>query len=248
MIKPKSGFPKSGFPKSGFGKTGKPQAPLRAQPRSQPAADKLADGPEALAAFDLPPETMARFEIYAGILRKWQKTINLVGPSTLNHLWTRHFGDSLQVCAALPAARRWIDIGSGAGFPGLVTAIKLAPLDGARVYLVESDQRKCAFLRDVSRETGAPVEIHTGRAEGFLATFADPIDAISARALAPLPNLIRLAENLLEKGAIGVFPQGQNASIELTDSSLVNRFNVEEIPGDFSPGSRLAIVRAKSMI
>jgi len=204
------------------------------------------EGPDVLRPFDLPRETLERFEIYAVLLRKWQSTINLVGSSTLAHLWTRHIGDSLPVLAAAPEAKLWIDLGSGAGFPGLVTAIRLAEVPGAHVHLVESDQRKCAFLRDVSRETGVPVTIHTERIEKLLPLFEGPIEAVSARALAPLQTLVLLAETLLEKGAVGVFPQGQTAAIELTDSRLLARFNVTEQRNMAPLGSRLAIVRLKS--
>jgi len=209
-------------------------------------ASSSVEGPEVLRPFNLPPETLARFEIYVAVLRKWQPTINLVGPSTLDHLWTRHIGDSLFVRAAAPEAKLWMDLGSGAGFPGLVTAICLANVPGAHVHLVESDQRKCAFLRDVSRETGAPVTIHAERIEKLLPSFEETIEAVSARALAPLQNLVLLAEKPLEKGAVGIFPQGQTAAIELTDSRLLARFSVTEQRNRTPLGSRLAIIRAKS--
>ncbi len=206
----------------------------------------LPDGPEVLRGFDLSADILARLEIYAALLRKWQRTINLVAPSTLDHIWTRHFADSWQVSEAVSDAKLWIDLGSGAGFPGLVTAIRLVGVPGAKIHLVESDQRKCAFLRDVSRETGAPVEIYAERIETLLAHFDEPIEAVSARALAPLPQLVLYAEKLLEKGAVGVFPQGQKASGELTDSGLIDRFTVDERPSLVSPGSWLAMVRVKS--
>jgi len=209
---------------------------------------RVVDGPDALRDFNVPPDIIARLTIYASLLRKWQSTINLVAPSTLDQLWTRHFADSLQVVNVLPDAKLWMDFGSGAGFPGLVTAIVLANVAGARIHLVESDQRKCAFLRDVSRETGAAAEIHTERIETLLPKFDGPIEAVSARALAPLQNMIILSEKLLEKGAVGVFHQGEKASIQLTDPGLVNRFVIEESPSKLVPGSKLAIVRAKSMI
>ncbi len=126
------------------------------------------DRAAALALFPLPPETQQRLAIYAELLRKWQKTINLVAASTLPHIWTRHFADSLQVQAAAPEALIWVDLGSGAGFPGLVTAIRLADKPGAKVHLIDSDQRKCAFLREVSRETAAPAIVHDGRIESVV--------------------------------------------------------------------------------
>jgi 16S rRNA (guanine527-N7)-methyltransferase len=114
------------------------------------------------------------------------------------------------------------------------------------VHLVESDQRKCAFLRDVSRETGAPVTIHLERIEKLLPSFAEAMDAVSARALAPLQTLVLLAEKLLDKGAVGVFPQGETASIALTDSRLLARFDVSEKRTMAPLRSRLAIIRVKS--
>jgi 16S rRNA (guanine527-N7)-methyltransferase len=209
-------------------------------------ADTSAEGPEVLQAFGLSETTLNRLEIYAALLRKWQPTINLVSTSTLDRLWSRHIGDSLNVWKAAPGAKIWMDLGSGAGFPGLVTAICLADIAGAHVHLVESDQRKCAFLRDVSRETGAPVTIHVERIEKLLPSFAEAMDAVSARALAPLQTLVLLAEKLLEKGAVGVFPQGETASIALTDSRLLARFDVSEQRTIAPLRSRLAIIRVKS--
>jgi 16S rRNA (guanine527-N7)-methyltransferase len=205
------------------------------------AADRAA----ALALFPLDPETERRLAIYAELLLKWQKTINLVAKSTLPHVWTRHFADSLQVHAAVPKARRWVDLGSGAGLPGLVTAIRLANEAGACVHLIDSDQRKCAFLREVSRETGAPTVVHAGRIESVIDEIGEPIDAVSARALAPLPVLVGYATKFIEKGAIGVFPQGQDIAAELTDSPTLSKFDITTRKSLTSPSSRLAILRAK---
>jgi 16S rRNA (guanine527-N7)-methyltransferase len=177
--------------------------------------DMSADRAEALRLFPLPVEIVARLAIYAELLVKWQRTINLVAAASLPQLWTRHFADSLQVQAAAPAARLWADLGSGAGFPGLVTAIRLADEPGAKVHLIESDQRKAAFLREVSRETKAPAEIHQGRIEDVLPRLGR-LDAVSARALAPLPLLIAYAAEALENGATGVFLKGQTLADELT--------------------------------
>jgi len=140
-------------------------------------------------AMTLCPELMAiaaELTLYEDLLRRWQKTINLVAPATLDQIWTRHFADSAQARAAAPWARVWADLGSGAGFPGLVTALLLKDAPGSVVHLIESDQRKAAFLRAVSRETAAPVEIHAGRIADSLPVISPMPEAISARALAPL--------------------------------------------------------------
>ncbi|MGO9133630.1 MAG: 16S rRNA (guanine(527)-N(7))-methyltransferase RsmG [Methylovirgula sp.] len=187
------------------------------------------DRAAALKLFPLSSETQARFDIYAALLRKWQKTINLVAASTLPQIWTRHFADSLQVQAALPEARIWADLGSGAGFPGLVTAIRLADVPGAKVHLIESDQRKCAFLRDVSRETQAPAEVHQGRIEDVLPTITDRIEAVSARALAPLPQLLGYSCELIKSGATGIFLKGEHLDDELTQSRALDYFDEYEI-------------------
>lgn len=198
---------------------------------------------EAEILAGLPEATGRRLQIYAALLRRWQATINLVAPSTLPGLWSRHIGDSLQVQAAVPAARRWIDLGSGGGFPGLVTAIVLAGEPGAIVHLVESDKRKAAFLRTVSRETGAPAVIHAERIEHFNARFDEPVDAVSARALAPLADLIAYAEKYLQNGAVGVFPKGQQALSELTAPQLDRRYLIESIPSRTQETARLLILR-----
>ena len=118
----------------------------------------MPNGRQAFAAqFDVSRETLERLDRYASLLMKWQKSLNLVGAKTLEDMWTRHFADSAQILSCVPTAYRWADLGSGAGFPGLVMALLLAKTEGASVDLVEVDQRKCAFLREVARATNAPV-------------------------------------------------------------------------------------------
>jgi 16S rRNA (guanine527-N7)-methyltransferase len=206
------------------------------------------DRAAALKLFPLPPDTVARLTTYAALLRKWKMTINLVASSTLPFIWTRHFADSLQVQAALPKARLWADLGSGAGFPGLVTAIKLADDPGAKVHLIESDQRKCAFLREVSRETQAPAEVHQGRIEDVLPEISASLEAVSSRALAPLPQLIGYAAEALDNGAIGAFLKGEQWPDELTPSQGADRLNdyeITAIPSVTSASGSLLIVKKK---
>jgi 16S rRNA (guanine527-N7)-methyltransferase len=190
-------------------------------------------------------ETLARLAIYARLLEKWRRTVNLVGPGTIDDLWVRHFADSLQVSDAAPQARRWVDLGSGAGFPGLVTAIRYAGEPAAEVHLIEADQRKCAFLRDVSRETGARARIHCGRIEAILPNFDRAVDAVSARALAPLPILLDYASDLIASGAVGVFSKGENAELELTDSTAAATYEITTLPSRTLPTARLVLVRRR---
>jgi len=197
------------------------------------------------AALRLAPALTAivdELAIYETLLRRWQKTINLVAAPTLDHLWTRHFADSAQVVDAVPDVTRWVDLGSGGGFPGLVTALLLKSRGGV-VHLVESDQRKAAFLRAVSRETGAPTEIHVGRIDSVLPTLPTSIGGVSARALAPLPQLVDWSCDLLLKNAVGAFLKGEDWRSELTGLQREARFAVTAIPSRTNPAARLVLVR-----
>ena len=122
--------------------------------------------------------------------REWQRRTNLIAPSTEPKLWTRHIADSLQLLALAPRAQIWVDLGSGGGFPGLVIACALADTPGAQVHLVESNAKKAAFLREAARLTGAPAVIHAERIADFVRHAPDRIDVVTARALAPLAELL----------------------------------------------------------
>lgn len=173
------------------------------------------DMADALRLMHITPVIVERLTVYEHLLRKWQAVENLVAAATLNHVWTRHFADSAQVLDMVPQASIWADLGSGAGFPGMVLAILLAERPGATVHLVESNHRKCAFLREVSRETSAVAQVHHGRIETIVPTLGG-IEAVTARAVAPLRILVDYATPLLRTGAIGVFLKGQNVEAELT--------------------------------
>lgn len=194
---------------------------------------------------DLPEATLRRLRIYANLLEKWQRVINLVGKSSLDDFWVRHFADSLQVSEAVPEARRWLDLGSGAGFPGLVTAIRCADDPGVLVHLVEADRRKCAFLQSVIRETSAPAIVHCGRLEKILPAFEEKIDAVSARALAPLETLLGYAEKFIDKGAVAVFSKGKHFGPELTDSAA-GKYFITTIVSQTCPTSRLVLVKRRT--
>jgi 16S rRNA (guanine527-N7)-methyltransferase len=191
----------------------------------------------------LPEETLQRLEIYAKLLEKWQRVINLVGKSSLDDLWVRHIADSLQVSSAVPEARRWLDLGSGAGFPGLVTAIRYADEPGALVHLVEANQRKCAFLQNVICETTASAIVHCGRLEKILPALDEQIDAVSARALAPLEALLGYAEKFIGQGAVGVFSKGKHFGPELTGSLTAGKYLITTIESQTCSTARLVLVR-----
>jgi 16S rRNA (guanine527-N7)-methyltransferase len=174
-------------------------------------------GPQGFAeAFKVPRETIHRLTRYAETLEHWQKRTNLVSPSTLPVLWSRHFADSAQLCGLAPKARLWLDLGSGAGFPGLVVAVIQAGRPDFHMHLVESNRKKCAFLAEVARETKASVDIHAMRIEE-LAECAQSLkpDVVSARALAPLPRLFELAAPFFGEGTKGLFPKGREAETEI---------------------------------
>jgi 16S rRNA (guanine527-N7)-methyltransferase len=201
---------------------------------------------EALELFSALRVVERELVIYDDLLRRWQAKINLVAPNTLDAVWIRHFADSAQVAEAAPQARVWADMGSGAGFPGLVTALLRKGEAGATVHLIESDQRKAAFLRAVSRETGAPAVIHAERVEAALAPLAGQIDAVSARALAPLSRLLALSKEALEKGAVGVFLKGEEWRDELTAAQAAGSFDCDTIQSRTHPRARLIVVRSSN--
>lgn len=184
-------------------------------------------------------ETRGKLQVYAEELTRWQRVKNLVGPGTLDEIWTRHFADSLQL-ADLADGGVWADLGSGAGFPGLVLAVSRP---NTFVHLVESDGRKCAFLRHVARELSAPVKIWDRRIEEALPKLDPPPDVVTARALAPLDQLLGLSEKLLIAGAIGLFPKGRDHAGELTKAAQCWRFDAEAIPSCVDSDGRILRIR-----
>jgi 16S rRNA (guanine527-N7)-methyltransferase len=176
--------------------------------------------------FDVSRETLGRLDILVAELGRWQRIKNLIGPSTLSEVWIRHIADSLQLLEQAAPGARWLDLGSGAGFPGLVVA--LAGIErGLSVALVESNDRKCAFLRHVARLAGVAVTIHAERLEKIVPTYVGRADVVSARALAPLADLLTWTEPLLKTGTVGLFPKGKEAAAELTEAEKLWRFNTE---------------------
>jgi 16S rRNA (guanine527-N7)-methyltransferase len=207
---------------------------------SKPAADlafaRRSDRAAAERLIGVSRETWLRFDRHVEALDKWQRTTNLVAPDTLPHVWTRHVADSAQLVALAPEKpMRWVDFGSGAGFPGLVAAAMIG--DGA-VTLVESNLKKAAFLREAARAMGVAVSVIPDRAENVLAGPAGA-DIVSARAVAPLPDLLRLAAPLLTKGAIGLFPKGREASRELTEAAECWRFEATLHPSLTDPDATI---------
>ena len=167
---------------------------------------------ETALGADVPRETRLRLEGYADLLRRWQARINLVSQKSLNDLWRRHFGDSLQLARYMPQTDRAVDLGSGGGFPGLVLAIAT----GVCFDLVESDQRKAAFLVEAARLTGAPVRVHAMRAENV---DIPPVPLVTARGFLPLPELLAHAVERLAPGGVCLLLKGRRVAEEIAAAS-----------------------------
>lgn len=232
-------------------------------------------GPEDFAAaFDVSRETIERMKVYEALLRRWQQTMNLVGPATLDDIWHRHFADSAQLLFFAPAARIWLDLGSGAGFPGLIVAILLADKThrivsspqgragppesgGARlvphVTLIESNARKCAFLGEVARQTGIAGGQVAGVAVDILSIRSENVptqinlqapDVVSARALAPVDRLLELATPHFASHTVGLFLKGRDATKELETAQRSWDFGVELVQSLTERDGRVVVVRS----
>jgi 16S rRNA (guanine527-N7)-methyltransferase len=172
--------------------------------------------------FNVSRETMRRLDIHTALLAKWTPRINLVSRDSLPALWHRHVADSAQLWQLRPpAARVWLDLGSGAGFPGLVIAAFAAETPGLAIRLVEADARKSAFLNTVIRDADLPAEVLTARVEDLPPQSAD---VVSARALAPLVSLLQMTEKHRRSDGIGLFPKGRTVHKELEEASRSWRF------------------------
>jgi 16S rRNA (guanine527-N7)-methyltransferase len=173
--------------------------------------------------------------------------MNLIASSTEPKLWTRHIADSLQLLTLAPQARIWVDLGTGAGFPGVVLACALADIPGAHVHLVERSTKKAAFLREAVHAAGAPAEVHPVRLEDFVENLAVPVDVVTARALAPLAALLAGTYPLLKTGTLGLFPKGQDVDAELTEAAKYWRLQVSIVPSVTSPSGAIVVVRSLEM-
>ncbi|MEO1537434.1 MAG: 16S rRNA (guanine(527)-N(7))-methyltransferase RsmG [Pseudomonadota bacterium] len=178
---------------------------------------------------DVSRETEELLEAYSHLLAKWTSKINLVAPNTLQALWTRHFLDSMQLWNMAPKAGRWVDLGSGGGFPGLVIAILGRQMPTPPVTLVESDQRKAAFLRTVIRELKLPAAVIADRIEDI-----EPLraDVLTARALAPLGKLLEYTARHRETGGVSLFPKGERADDEIGAALDRWRFECQKLKSE----------------
>ncbi len=182
-------------------------------------------------AFSVSHETVEKLELYGRLLIQWQKAVNLVAPATIPQLWQRHFADSAQLLALAPYAKIWVDLGSGGGFPALVIAIMLANQKECCVHLVESNARKCAFLSEVVRQTGALARVHNARIADWAASGAVPAaDVVTARALAPLDALLELSLPFFGNASVALFLKGREAATEIAEARRRWVFDLEIHP------------------
>ena len=169
-------------------------------------------------------ETAASLMVFEEAVKKWQSHINLIANATLPELWTRHILDSAQIAWLQPQAKNWCDIGSGGGFPGIVTAILLKEQSGFHIDLVESNSKKAAFLRSVSAEFNLPATVHTCRIETSYIHIKKP-EIITSRALASLEKLFELTLPWFEQGATALFQKGRDYKKEMAEAEQNWTFN-----------------------
>lgn len=192
-----------------------------------------------MKATNVSRETLADFHTWYDLLKETNQTTNLVGRSTLPDFWFRHAYDSVQVFHHAPDAKNWLDLGAGAGFPGLAIAFLLKAKydEGARVTLVESIQKKTAFLKQVIEATQAPAVALPVRAETLNPDL--PVDVVTARAMASLDKLLTYAEPFATRGAICLFPKGAKHKEELTQAQKNWTFDVEVLPSMTAPDAAI---------
>lgn len=191
-------------------------------------------------------ETFDRLKAFEALVHKWNPRINLVSKASLRQVWTRHIVDSIQVYRLGARAGHWVDLGSGGGFPGLVVAILAAEdVSGTAVTLIESDKRKCAFLREVARETGVNCRVQADRIERV-----DPLraDVLSARALSDLSGLLTFCERHLSPQGTGLFPKGAKWKTEIDAAKRNWTFSYDAIKSSTEPEAVILKVEGISRV
>ncbi|RUM98595.1 16S rRNA (guanine(527)-N(7))-methyltransferase RsmG [Pseudaminobacter arsenicus] len=181
-------------------------------------------------------ETFDRLIAFQAVFEKWAQRINLVSPSTLPEVWQRHILDSAQLARLQPEAKYWVDLGSGGGFPGLILAFLLAERAGASIALIESNRKKAGFLQAIIGEFSLPARVHAKRIEDCWG-LVENVEVVTARALAPLPLLLRLSVPWLKQEARGLFHKGRDYRTEVEESAKLWRFELIEHRSVIDPQS-----------
>lgn len=199
------------------------------------------DAREFQAATGVPDAALSDLERYRQMLEAGNAVMNLVGPATLPDFWSRHALDSAQLLDHAPEARVWADLGAGAGLPGVVLAILLKGVDGAKVWLIDSQTKRCRFLQQAVEVLALPAEVVNARAE----TLKIKADVVTARACAPLDRLLDFAEPYLTRGATGLFLKGEQAEAELVEARRRRpRLDAEILPSISDPRGRILRIRS----
>jgi len=195
---------------------------------------------------DVSRETLAAFDAWYALLSKWNRTINLVSPAAMSEFWERHALDSWQVVRHMPeGAKSAIDLGSGAGFPGIALGMAMADRGAGDVLLVESAGKKANFLRTVVRALKLPVTVSSERAENLP---AKPYDVVSARAFAPLPRLLDYAEPFWGPKTVGIFLKGEGAGAEIEEARMRFAFDVQAHASRTSGGGKVLVMTGLSRL
>ena len=184
----------------------------------------------------LPESSRNKLRNYVRLLDQWKNITNLTSRESFHQIWERHIEDSVQLQNSRPTARLWLDVGSGAGFPGIVIASILSDADGARVHCVESDGRKCAFLRVVAERLHIPVKVHQCRIETLSPDAVRDVEVITARAFSSLRNILTVTKPFIEQGAVAVLPRGRSAlkeveALDMSDYIIVATTNPQHSDG-----------------
>jgi len=216
--------------------------------RGQGDFEREADKKRAFSLTPVSRETQERLEVFVELLLLWQEKFNLVSEQSLPLVWSRHVADSLQLVSLAPDALVWADYGSGAGFPGIPIACALAGKPGAKIHLIESVGKKANFLREAVRVTGVPAAVHQIRVENFGDSCGDKVDVVTARALSPLKTLCDQSFPLIERGALGIFPKGQDVDAELTEAAKYWTLQASKVPSKTSSEGCIVIIRGLSRI
>ena len=205
---------------------------------SWPATDEDGFGPDdVIRLTGVSRETFERVSGYLDLLDRWRERINLIGPGEGRHLWRRHVLDSLQLVEQISSEDKSVaDLGSGAGFPGLILACALAERAGASVTLVENSPRKSEFLRGAGKELGLPVSVLTIRLEDAPGAL---FDVVAARALAPLPKLLGFAASWLKPSGKALLMKGRDTATELAEAREAWTFDLSILDSQSSPEGRV---------
>jgi 16S rRNA (guanine527-N7)-methyltransferase len=214
------------------------------QPETVLAAEPVLDAAGFQALTGVTDGQLADLARYQNLLAEWNEVMNLVGPLTIAAYWNRHALDSWQLLPMAPEAKVWADLGAGAGLPGIVLAILLKDVAGAKVHLVESMTKRCRFLHEVVKALDLPAQVHNARAEELDLK----VEIVTARACAPMTKLLGFSEPYLKRGATGLFLKGQDVAAELSEAAASWKFESELRPSQSDPRGRIVQVKRLSRV